>query len=109
MIVCFITEDLGAFALYIKNIKVKIASAVIGVVFKSVDYEFFILGQETDPIRFLVLLRVDYVLPNIVPKRFLADRILKSMRVKAGVKAEIVKPRKALDLLIDNNCGEGSE
>jgi len=109
MIVCFRTEDLGAFALYISNIKDKIASNVIGVVFKSIDYVFFILKEESGVIDFLVLLRVDYVLPNIVPKRFLANRIIKSIRVKAGVKAKIVKPLEALSLLLDYQAGDGAE
>ena len=107
MIVCFRTEDLGAFALYISNIKDKIASNVIGVVFKSIDYVFFILKEESGVIDFLVLLRVDYVLPNIVPKKFLANRILKSLRIKGGVKASLIKSGEALNLLLDYNCGDG--
>ena len=109
MIVCFRTEDLGAFALYISNIKDKIASNVIGVVFKSIDYVFFMLGEDEGLIEFLIILRVDYVIPNIVPKRFLANRIIKSMRVKSDIKAELVKPLEALNLLLDNKSGDGAK
>lgn len=105
MIICFETADADKVKDYIDRIREKISSQAIGVIFKSVDYEFFILRSE--PFNFLFILRVDYVLPNIVPKRFLANRIIKSLRVKGGVSASLIKPVAALNVLLDYRCGDG--
>jgi hypothetical protein len=110
MIVCFKTFDLDNFRDYIKKINARIDKNRIGIIFKSVDYEYFTLGEEAPGlIEFLVILRIEYVLPNIVPRVFLVSRILKSLRVKGNVKVIAVNPREAFNLLIEYKCGDGAE
>lgn len=107
MIIAFKTADMDKFFSWVKGVNDVIKSNKIGVVFKTVDYEYFKLYKDAEVFYFLVLLRVEYTLINLIPRFLLVNRIKKSLEKKGGVTIELLKPVQAFSVLIDFGCGFG--
>ena len=108
MIIAFKTTDMNNFLEWNEKVQEKIKGHQIGIIFNKVDFDFFEIKEtdkEGNPV-YLVLMEVSFILPNIIPRKFFTDRIKKSLARKGGVIAEMIKPKEALCLLIEHNCGE---
>lgn len=95
-------DNINKFIVWFNERREKIEKERIGIIFNSLDFEFFNLRDYED---FLVILAINYSLPNIVPNIILKKRIVKSISSR-GIEVKLFSPVEALELLLVNRCGE---